>query len=201
MIVLSVGLSTLFFVWAYLGYEQHLLFDRKIAAALHLNLESSSAVPSQRRISQCLRHLPDFLDLLSLGLSAGLTLERAWDVALGYLPNSPLLEELVRTQQAWRMGRARRESMEELRVRLQDPALTMVFALLEQALTRGGSLQDVLSTQSQALRKRRLLAIEKRAQTVGLRLLFPIFVFIFPTVFLILFAPLIIRLSQGVSLF
>lgn len=146
-----------------------------------------------------LRELPDFLDLMALGVSAGLQIERAWGTALAYAPTgrlTRLLRAWVRTLDA---GGSRREAFGDLEQALKQPRLAAVFALIQQSLESGHPVQDVLRDQAAFLREHQFLALEESAQTAGLRLLFPIFLFIFPTVFLVLLAPLAIRYSQGVA--
>lgn len=146
-----------------------------------------------------LRQFPDFLDLLALGVSAGMTLEASWSSALEALPQGPAKAPLAEFERALRWGRSRSDAFDAVRARLADPPLRMTISLIEQAMRHGVSLRDVLLDQARAIRQRRRLELEARVQTAGLKLLFPIFVFILPAVFLVLFAPLVIRLSHGDS--
>jgi tight adherence protein C len=182
--------------WWTLTWIEEQAQDRRLAAALEPD-RVFKAAPSNR----ALRSFPDFLDLLALGLSAGLSLDGAWRMAVEALPAGPLLDELAAFQRSVDLGKSRLDALSSLSDRLDDERIKLVIALIGQSLRRGVRLQGMLSDQAHALRQRRLTDMERRAQTAGLRLLLPIFLFIMPTVFLILFAPLAIRLSQGFSLF
>jgi tight adherence protein C len=145
--------------------------------------------------------LPDFLDLLALGLSAGLNLERSWEGALVYLSPGILKKELSLVMNEIQLGQTREEAIQGLIRRLNDPSLSMIFVLMLQSLRRGTSLQEILFDQAQSLRTRRMLSIEKRAHTASVRLLFPILLFIFPTIFIVMFAPLALRFFAGEGIF
>lgn len=143
---------------------------------------------------------PDFLDLLGLGLSAGLTLERAWSMGLAKLPEGALKDDLLVYEQVLQWGRSRKEAFQKVSQRLHDSQLVMVMVLIEQAMNQGQALRDVVMSQARALRQSRWIQLERRAHTAGLRLLIPIFVFILPAVFLILFGPLFLSFSNGVNI-
>ena len=150
---------------------------------------------------ESLKTVPDLLDLLALGVSAGLTVERAWSEAVQVLPAGPLKKVLGSFERNILWGRSRAEAFREVAARLSDPQLRMTFALIEQAMGHGHLLKDVLIDQARAVRQRRWLELERRVQTAGLRLLLPIFLFILPAVFLILLAPLLISFSEGKGFF
>lgn len=155
----------------------------------------------RRKQSELLYQLPDFLDLLGLGVSTGWTLERAWAAALRLTEPGQLKTEAQAVHRVWKMGGRYEEAFSAWGQRLPDPRSAMTLALLSQSLRRGTAVHQTLHEHASALRKNRLHQADKRAHTAGLRLLLPLFLFIFPTVFLLLFGPLFIRILQGGSLF
>lgn len=148
-----------------------------------------------------LKQFPDFLDLLALGASAGMTLEDSWIGAMDALRPGRLKSLLASFQEDLRWGRSKAEAFRHVADGLNDPSLRMTLALIEQAMGHGHLLRDVLLDQARAARQRRWSEIERRVQTTSVRLLLPIFLFIVPAVFLVLFAPLLIRFTQGFDLF
>ncbi len=180
-----------------LMWISRIALDRRLLATL-----DPSRVRRRHMNSRAIMKIfPDFLDLLALALSAGLTLDAAWQTAVDALPPSEFADHFRSFSRSIEWGQSRIDAFQDLAKRLPDPRLQMVIALISQSMRRGSVLHDVLIDQANMLRQSRFTEIERRAQTAGLRLLFPIFVFILPTVFLILFAPLLIKLSQGGSLF
>lgn len=152
-------------------------------------------------VPEMLRLLPDFLELLCLGVSAGLSVEQAWSEALDSLPDGEVKRALAGFDRDRRWSRPRSDAFRGVRDRFNDPQIRMTFALIEYALENGNELVNVLSEQAAAIRQRRALELERRVQTAGLRLLIPIFIFILPAVFAILLAPVVISFAGGGTLF
>lgn len=156
---------------------------------------------SERRRRLRRSAFPDFLDLTALALSAGHTLASAWSSAAGRLSDRDLREELARVERAVAFGRSWPDAVDDLGRRLDDARLLPILVLFRQALRTGAPLQAVLQEQAEALRSAAMAAMEERAQTAGIRLLFPLVFFIFPTIFIVLFGPLVLRLTYGGTLF
>ncbi len=147
------------------------------------------------------RSLPDFLDLLALALSSGLHLQKAFDIGFTYLPEGVLKKEISRSLRTMKMGGSFETVMAELSSQLASDRTAGSFSLILQSARSGNPLQDVLFDQAAALRRAHMMALEKKAQTVGLRLLFPVVIFIFPTVFVLLFGALYLSFIKNGSLF
>jgi tight adherence protein C len=139
--------------------------------------------------------LPEAIDLLILVMQAGLDFQ----VALGhYLENAPhnaLWEEFSMLQTEIRTGLSRVEALRHLAQRVDEPNLKETARTIIQGLELGSSLTPILRIQAQTLRKRRANDAEKRAAIAPLKLMFPLLVFIFPTIFIILFAPMLIQMA------
>lgn len=155
----------------------------------------------KREAWQRFKGFPDFLELLWLGLSSGLTLDRAWEESLRFLPPGPLRVELLRTVNDFSLGRPRREALEDLIRRLKDDRLSAPLVLIGHALAYGTPLEGVLLDQARRLRNIAMMVLERRAQTAGIRLLFPVVFFILPTLFIILFGPLVLGFLETGRLF
>ncbi len=197
LICLCGGASFAFLVWFYFEYESEKIWFKNLGRATS---RKRTVVP-QREGARLNAELADFLDLMALGISSGLNMENAWALGTHHTRPGLLKKELVWVQDALFLGRPREEAFQELDRRLGQDSLHLFFAILVQSVRAGSRLQNLFHDQASALRRARLFRLERRAQTAPLRLLLPLFLFIFPTIFLILFGPLAIRLSQGVSLF
>jgi tight adherence protein C len=73
--------------------------------------------------------------------------------------------------------------------------------LMRQTLRRGSPLSDMLIDQVEQWRYAEAMNAERHAQTLSLKLLLPIFLFLLPAVFVVLFAPLLLRFSGGIPIF
>jgi tight adherence protein C len=153
---------------------------------------------ASRRMSP--REMADFLDLVGLALSAGLSLRDAWRRALEFLPDGYLRRELERTLKAVSVGQSWEAAFARLKERL-DPSWAGVLALMKRSITGGSALEATLQTYADDVRTRLMMQWERSAQTAGVRLLFPLVFLIFPAVFIVILGPIVITLLSGQHLF
>lgn len=143
--------------------------------------------------------LPDFLDLLVIGVESGLSLDQAIaDTARDLRRAHPVLwDELNIFRNEMIAGSGRAEALRNLGERAGEPELRKLTALLIQADRFGASVSKVLRTQARYMRIRRRQAAEEKAHKIGVKLLFPIFFLIMPSVFLVTAGPAVIMLLEN----
>ena len=134
------------------------------------------------------RDLPDVLDMLSLSVQAGLGFEAAIALVADRLP-SPLASELALTLREMELGRTRREAFANLKRRTDVNELNTFVSAVIQADALGVPLGKVLQTQSAEMRLRRRQWARERANKLPVKLLFPMLLFIFPAIFVVLLGP------------
>lgn len=149
--------------------------------------------------AKLMRHVPEFFDLLSMGLGAGHTVEQAFVQAARNTPAKKLRDVLLPLADRLRFGISRDTLFEDLQKRLGS--FGGALALLRHALKHGAPLERVLREQAEALRRRHQLALEKKAQTIGLKLLLPIGVFILPALLLLFIGGFFLMVRQDGGLF
>ncbi len=151
----------------------------------------------RKRLPLIAAALPEAIDLMVLVMRAGLDFQVALAQYLERGPEGPLREEFSRMQAEMRTGTPRLEALRRLYDRVHEPGLRETVRAIIQGIELGSSLTPILRTQSQALRKTRAYQAERRAAVAPIKLMFPLFVFIFPTLFIVLFGPLLISFMQG----
>jgi len=139
------------------------------------------------------RALPYNLDLLTLSVEAGLDFTAALAKVVEKGKAGPLREELQMVLKQLKMGKTREEALKSMIARVDLPALTTFVTALVQADKMGTSLGKVLRIQSTQLRVDRSQRAEKLAAEAPVKMLFPLIACIFPTVFLVLFGPLVFQ--------
>jgi tight adherence protein C len=149
------------------------------------------------RRDEVIRELPMYVDMLTLALEAGGSLSVALRVATERSADSVLRRAFVRVQGDLRAGRSRAEALRALGERLDMPAINPLVAALVQADASGGSLAEVLRTQSEQRLNERFARAEKRAMEAPVRMLAPLVLCIFPCTFLILAFPIVMRFFTG----
>lgn len=151
------------------------------------------------RNEQIFKGLPYFLDLLTLLVEAGMEFTFAIKRTTELLGGTALSSEMRRFSGDLELGRSREEALRELsdRVDLTDMK-SFVTALLQQQ-ELGTPLGDVLRTQAEIMRFRRVEAAEEKANKAPVKIMIPMILFIFPSIFLILVGPMLIRAGQTTS--
>ena len=142
------------------------------------------------------RALPFVLDLLTLSVEAGMDFMSALQRNCECRKMDPLNEELLRMVREIQVGTPRRIALKNMSERVRQGDLKSVTTALIQADELGVSIGTILRIQSEQLRSRRFERAEKLANEAPVKMLFPLLLFIFPAVFVVLLGPII---SQSAS--
>ncbi len=153
---------------------------------------------AKRRKTAIFLSLPDALDLLVVCVEAGLGLDQAMRKVSEEMKDTAkvIAAEFSLCNFQFQMGRPRNEVLRELGARTGVDDLRALAAILIQADKFGSSVALALRVQSDAMRlKRRQLAEEKAAKT-AVKLIFPLVIFIFPGIFVVLVGPAAITIVR-----
>jgi tight adherence protein C len=135
-----------------------------------------------------LRDLPDTLDLLAISVEAGVGFEGALGVVCDNF-TSPLADEFGRTLREMELGLPRREALQNLKKRTEVPELSNFVLTLTQADALGMPIGRVLKISADEMRTKRQQWAREKAAKLPVKILFPLVVFIFPSIFVILLGP------------
>jgi len=142
--------------------------------------------------------LPDALDLMVVCVEAGLGLDQAMrKVAEEMKKAHPILAaEFALANFQLQMGRPRAEVLHELGVRTGVAELRSLASVLIQADKFGSSVAQALRVQSDSMRTRRRQLAEEKAAKTAVQLIFPLVLFIFPGIFVVLVGPAAITMIR-----
>ena len=135
--------------------------------------------------------LPDALDLMVVCVEAGLALDQAMRKVAEEMKSTYriLAEEFALSNFQLQMGRAKAEVLHELGVRTGVSDVRSLAAVLIQADKFGSSVAQALRVQSDSMRIRRSQLAEEKAAKTAVKLIFPLVLFIFPGIFVVLVGP------------
>ncbi|HEU4843973.1 MAG TPA: type II secretion system F family protein [Burkholderiaceae bacterium] len=144
-----------------------------------------------RRQREIFENFPDGLDLLTVCVEAGLSLERALAKVAGeiHIKSVALAQELQLVLMEMRAGFSKEKALRNLALRSGVEDVDTLVAMLIQSERFGTSMGDSLRVHSDNLRHKRTLAAEESAAKIALKLLFPLIFCIFPTLMLVLLGP------------
>ena len=147
----------------------------------------------------CMNDLPEMVDILSLSLGAGLSIDQAFEWYLSSY-DTPLAGEFRRAEQAYQVGMlSRMKAFEALAQDLQEEAVLRFVNALRQAFTLGSALGPALDTLSQDVRKYRVSRIEERIAKTPVKILAPLGLCIVPAVLILLMGPIMSQVLQGLQ--
>lgn len=139
------------------------------------------------------KSLPYMLDLITLCVEAGLTLQSALGHAVAKGAAGPMRDELARVLRDRRAGKSRLEALREMASRMREPSVSSLVGALVQSETLGMDLGPILRAQAEQRRVERFAAAEKLAMEAPVKMLFPLIAFIFPCTFIVLGFPIAIK--------
>jgi tight adherence protein C len=143
--------------------------------------------------------LPDALDLLVVCVESGLGLDAALRKVTEEMKDHAkiICEELSLANFQLQMGRPRREVLHDLGVRTGVDDVRSLAAILIQADRFGSSIAQALRVQSDSMRTRRKQLAEEKAAKTAVQLIFPLVLFIFPGIFVVLVGPAAINIYNA----
>jgi tight adherence protein C len=152
----------------------------------------------RKRQQEIFLTLPDALDLLVVCVESGLGLDAALRKVCDEMKAHArvLCDEIALANFQLQMGRPKREVLHDLGVRTGVDDVKSLAAILIQADRFGSSVAQALRVQSDSMRvKRRQIAEEKAAKT-AVQMIFPLVLFIFPGIFVVLVGPAAVAIYQ-----
>jgi tight adherence protein C len=139
---------------------------------------------------------PDFLDLLVVCVSAGLSLEAAFDRVRGHIikEHRALGMNLEMMGAEMRAGRSSIEALNSLADRLGLDEASALVAVLRHSIELGGDVADAMRVYSDEMRDRRLLRAEETANKLAVKMVLPLALCIFPVILEIVLLPIALKL-------
>jgi tight adherence protein C len=181
------------------GLRQVFLFLLFLSATLGYYLPNAvlSRVAARRQ-REIFENIPDALDLLTVCVEAGLSLERALVKVAGeiHIKSVTLAQELQLVLMEMRAGFSKEKALRNLALRSGVEDVDTLVAMLIQSERFGTSMGDSLRVHSDNLRSKRSLVAEEAAAKIALKLLFPLIVCVFPTLLLVLMGPAAIQIYR-----
>ncbi len=148
----------------------------------------------QRRLRSMSRQFPFFLDMVGLGLDAGLNLQASVQLALEHVGEGALHHEWSKMLAEMRAGQSRSQALRQLSQRLQLPSMRQLISSLIQGESMGFSLGRIIEVYADQQRAQRLMQAEKQALQAPVKMLFPMALCIFPCTFIVLGFPVVIQI-------
>ncbi|HOM42931.1 MAG TPA: type II secretion system F family protein, partial [Bacillota bacterium] len=142
------------------------------------------------------RGLPDVLDLLTVSIEAGLSFDGAVAKLVEKM-SGVLAEEFTIVLKEMKVGVSKKEAFKSLVERVPVPSLVTFVSSIIQADQLGVSIGNVLRIQSAQVRQKRMERTKENAMKAPVKMLFPMIIFIMPTIFIVILGPVIIKIMEA----
>jgi tight adherence protein C len=189
-------------IWPAALPAQQLLLMLLLASSLGYYLPNVVlARIAERRRREIFETIPDALDLLTVCVEAGLSLERALVKVASeiHIKSITLAQELQLVLMEMRAGFTKEKALRNFALRSGVDDVDTLVAMLIQSERFGTSVGDSLRVHSENLRTKRRMQAEECAAKIGLKLLFPLIFCIFPTLLMVLLGPAAIQISRALG--
>lgn len=153
-------------------------------------------IMAQKRQKLITKQLPEVLDLLCVSVQAGLSFDAALRRIVERM-KGPLIEECTRMLEDVRMGLPRRQALRMMGERCEVQEVALFVTAIIQAERLGTSLGKTLNNQAINMRERRRQAVKAEAMKAPVKMIFPLVLFIFPSIFVIVLLPALLNMMKN----
>jgi tight adherence protein C len=144
-----------------------------------------------RRRSACLREMPTLIDVLTLGLSAGLSFDASLSLYCDRY-QTELSQAFSEAMLSWRMGVTSREgALEAMACELGVDVLVRFATVVGESLDFGSPLASALEVQAKAIRDEQRAQVEEEIEKAPVKMLVPLGVLVVPAMLLAILGPLL----------
>jgi len=193
--VLGIGV---FFIASYLKQTTQIIYGGGLGGLVLGFFLPQSQVDSaiKKRQKEVRLGMPDALDLLTICVEAGLGFEAAMS-KVGEKWENELSAAFARCIREIQLGKARRDALRDMSERVDIAEMTSFVAAVIQGQELGVSMAKVLRIQSDQMRMKRRQRAEEEARQAPIKMLIPMTVFIFPSIFIVLMTPAAMRMMNS----
>ena len=153
----------------------------------------------RKRKEAITKQLPEVLDLLSISVQAGLSFDGAMRKIVERM-TGPVIDEFKRMQQDVRMGSPRARALQAIAKRCDVEDMYLFITSVVQAERLGTSMGKTLVNQADNMRERRRQRAKAAALKAPIKMLFPLVLFIFPAMFVVILVPPIFSIIQSMGI-
>jgi tight adherence protein C len=182
-------------------HKNTIFWALSLAAVLYIVPDMWLKMKVKKRREKIRRSLPDALDLLVICVDAGLGLDQAM-LRVGQelaISHPEINQEFMQINLEQLAGKHRLEAWRSAAERTQIPEFSLFVTMLTQADRFGTPIVRALSRFADEIRLKRRQRAEEKAAKTKIKILFPLVLFIFPTIFIVLLAPAILSITRNIG--
>lgn len=197
LVAVCAGLGGFGFTWFLTGDARSVswapprLTASRMAWGKGFDLGLGARREERERKKSATRDMPAFLDIVTLGITAGLSFDASLELYCDRY-DTPLARMMSDAILSWRMGvRGRGDALEELAREVGSPAMVRFSTAVSDALAFGTPLAEALERQAQLIRDEQRSQVEEEIERVPVKMLIPLGTLIVPAMLVSILGPLL----------
>lgn len=175
------------------GLQEQVILPALAGVVAQLAGKAYLSSKARERKNRIQKEFPDAMDLLTVSVEAGLGFDAAL-MQVAEKSKGALAGEFMVTLQELQMGKSRREALRDLGHRTDVEDINTFVGSMIQSDQLGVSITRVLRTQAEQVRTKRRQRVEEKAMKAPVKMLIPMVFFIFPSIFIVLLGPALIKI-------
>lgn len=152
---------------------------------------------AEQRVDEIMHHLPFAIDLISSSMSAGLDFGAAVRYLLSTGEDDALRKEFSLFLQEVELGKNRTEALRDMQKRINIAEFTRFTSAIAYGMDSGSSIIDIMRIQAEEMRRVKYTRAEQQAAKAPTKMIIPMALFVFPSMFIIIFVPIFLRVKDA----
>jgi len=183
--------------------QNTVFWSMTLGAVCYLMPDTWLRAKIRKRTEKIRKGIPDALDLLVICVEAGLGLDQAMlrvgqELAISHPDINAEFNQINLEQLA---GKPRLDAWKSAAERTQIEEFSLFVTMLTQSDRFGTPIIRALSRFSDEIRLKRRQRAEEMAAKTKIKILFPLVLFIFPCIFVVLLAPALLNIAKSMQVF
>ncbi len=152
---------------------------------------------AEKRTDEILSNLPFAIDLISSSMNAGLDFGAAVRYLLSTGEQDVLRKEFRLFLQEVELGKNRTDALKDMQKRICVTEFTRFVSAIAYGMDSGSSIIDIMRIQAEEMRRVRYTRAEQEAAKAPTKMIVPMAIFIFPSMFIMIFTPIFLRVKES----
>lgn len=152
---------------------------------------------AEQRVDEIMHHLPFAIDLISSSMNAGLDFGAAVRYLLVSGEENVLHKEFSLFLQEVELGKNRTDALRDMQKRVNINEFGRFISAISYGMDSGSSIIDVMRIQAEEMRRVKYTRAEQQAAKAPTKMIIPMALFVFPSMFIIIFVPIFLRVKDS----
>ena len=152
---------------------------------------------AEQRVDEIMHHLPFTIDLISSSMNAGLDFGAAVRYLLSSGEDDVLRKEFSLFLKEVELGKNRTEALRDMQKRINITEFSRFTSAIAYGMDSGSSIIDVMRIQAEEMRRVKYTRAEQQAAKAPTKMIIPMALFVFPSMFIIIFVPIFLRVKES----